>query len=155
MRGDSRVIDFLNAQLTQELTSVDQYVVPAAMFANWGYAKLHDRIAHEADDERGHVVGLVDRILYLEGMPDVASRNSLAIGTDPRSMIENDLKYEIEVARSLNAGIALCREVSDNGTLALLEGMLTDTERDHILWLQTQLHTIDEIGLKHYLAKQL
>lgn len=155
MQGNSKVIDFLNAQLTQELSAVDQYVVQAAMFANWGYLKLHERIAHEADDERAHAVRLVDRILFLEGTPDVASRSPLAIGTEPRSMFENDLKYEVDVARSLNEGIRLCRDVGDDGTRTLLEALLVDTERDHIYWLEQQLTLIDKVGLERYLSEQL
>lgn len=155
MKGDSKVIDFLNSLLTQELSSVDQYVVQAAMFEDWGYGKLHARIAHEADDEREHARRLVHRILFLEGTPDVSSRDALTIGTEPKSMLENDLKYELEVARMLREGIALCREKSDAVSRNLLEELLKDTEEDHIFWLESQLHLIGQVGLERYLSEQL
>ncbi|MEM9696521.1 MAG: bacterioferritin [Myxococcota bacterium] len=155
MKGNDKIIAFLNAQLTLELSAVDQYVIQAAMLENWGYQKLHARFAHEADDERAHVVRLVDRILYFDGTPDVTSRDPLAIGRDPKSMLENDLAHEIVVAKSLNRGMALCREVGDHGTRTLLEELLRDTEHDHILWLQRQLHLVHELGLERYLGEQM
>jgi len=155
MQGDKKVIDCLNALLTEELSAVDQYVVQAAMFEDWGYTKLFERIAHEADDERGHARRLVQRILFLEGSPDVSSRSPLAIGTEPKSMLENDLKYELEVAAALRKGIDLCTEKSDGGTRQLLEELLRDTEEDHIFWLESQLHLIGQVGLERYLAQQL
>lgn len=155
MKGDSKVIAFLNGLLTKELSSVDQYVVQAAMFEDWGFRKLHARLAHEADDEREHARRLVHRILFLEGTPDVASREALDIGTDPRSMLDNDLKYEIDVAHTLRDGIEICRSVGDATTRGILEELLKDTESDHILWLETQLHLIQTVGLERYLAEQL
>ncbi len=155
MKGDSEVIDYLNALLTQELSSVDQYVVQAAMFEDWGYGKLHERIAHEADDEREHARRLVHRILFLEGTPDVSSRDPLDIGSEPKSMLENDLKYEVQVAEKLREGIALCREKGDAVTRSLLEDLLKDTEEDHIFWLESQLHLIGQVGLERYLSEQL
>ena len=155
MKGDPRIIDGLNALLTKELSAVDQYVVQSHMFANWGYAKLHERIAHEADDERGHVSKLVHRILFLDGTPDVSSREPLQIGKEPRSMLENDLAYELEVARQINQIIVLCGDARDAGTRELLEELLKDTEEDHIWWLKGQLHVIASVGLDKYLAEQL
>lgn len=155
MKGDSKVIDCLNALLTQELSAVDQYVVQAAMFEDWGFGKLHARIAHEADDEREHARRLVQRILFLEGTPDVSAREPLAIGSDPKSMLENDLTYELEVAKTLQEGIDLCRSVTDAGSRALLEELLKDTEEDHIFWLESQLHLIGQVGVERYLSEQL
>lgn len=155
MQGDPKVLDSLNALLTEELSAIDQYVVQSHMFDDWGYTKLHERIAHEAEDERGHVSKLVHRILFLGGTPDVASRSPLKIGGDPKSMLENDLAYEVAVARRLNEAIALCRDAGDNGTRDMLDELLKDTEEDHIFWLESQLHLIAELGIENYLAQQL
>jgi len=155
MKGDSEVIGRLNALLANELTAIDQYFVQSRMFEHWGYMKLHERISHESDDERGHADNLVKRILFLDGQPDVTARAALNIGTNPKEILENDLAFEIEVAKSLNDAIALCREKIDNGTRELLEELLADTERDHILWFETQLRLIDDVGLKNYLSEML
>lgn len=155
MQGDSDVIDSLNALLTKELSAVDVYLVQGAMLDDWGYTKLHERIAHEADDERMHVLKLVQRILFLEGTPNVSARANLPIGSNPKEMFEHDLAYELEVAKMLNDAMALCRDRGDNGTRALLEGLLKDTEEDHILWFESQLFLIGQIGLENYLAEKL
>lgn len=155
MRGDTDVIDQLNALLCKELSAVDQYLVQAYMLEDWGYERLHQQLAHEADDERIHVRMLVQRILLLEGQPNVSARSPLKVGSDPKEMLQLDLTYELEVAALLNGAIALCRDRGDNGTRAMLEGILKDTEEDHIFWLQAQLHAIDQIGLQTYLAEQL
>lgn len=154
MQGDSEIIECLNALLTKELTAIDQYFVQARMLEDWGFNRLHERIGHESDDERGHADKLVKRILFLEGQPDVASRAPLKIGSDPREMLANDLEYELEVSRALNEAIALCRTKGDNGTRELLEELLRDTEDDHIFWFQQQLGLIETIGLKEYLQEQ-
>lgn len=155
MKGNPEIIDCLNALLTNELSAVDQYLVQAYMLEDWGFMKLHERIRHETDDERGHVVRLVKRILFLEGKPDVASRAKLKIGSDPRQMLVHDLDFELEVARALNEAIALCRKKGDNGTREMLEDLLRDTEEDHIFWLEQQLALIETLGLKKYLQEQL
>lgn len=155
MKGSQEIIDSLNTLLTKELSAVDQYVVQSLMLEDWGYMALYDRIAHEADDERGHVSELVKRILFLEGQPNVSARTPLAIGSNVQEMFENDLKYEAEVAGMLNEAIALCRDKGDNGTRAMLEQLLNDTERDHILWLETQLRLIKSLGLELYLSEQM
>ncbi|MAQ18563.1 MAG: bacterioferritin [Sandaracinus sp.] len=153
MKGNTKVIERLNAQLTKELTSVDQYVLQAAMFDDWGHRKLHARLAHEADDEREHARRLIERILFLDGTPDVATREPMKVGSDVRSMLQNDLAHELEVAASLREGITACRDAKDAGSRALLEELLVDTEEDHIRWLETQLHLIDTVGLERYLAE--
>lgn len=155
MKGHADIIDSLNALLTKELSAVDQYFVQGLMLEDWGYTQLQERISHEADDERMHAARLVKRILFLEGQPDVASRAPLKIGGNPREMIEHDLAYEVEVAQMLNDAIALCRKHGDNGTRAMLEELLNDTERDHILWFETQLRLIADLGLESYLAEKL
>ncbi|HSN84408.1 MAG TPA: bacterioferritin [Polyangiales bacterium] len=155
MKGSAEIIDCLNALLTNELTAIDQYFVQARMLEDWGFIKLYERISHEADDERGHADRLVKRILFFEGQPDVGSRAPLKIGSNPNEMLANDLEYELEVARTLNEAIALCRKHGDNGTREMLEELLRDTEDDHILWLEQQLSLIEKVGLKNYLSEQL
>jgi bacterioferritin len=155
MKGNREIIDCLNALLANELSAVDQYLVQAHMLQDWGFTKLHERIGHETDDERGHVARLVKRILFLEGQPDVGSRTELRIGSAPREMLANDLEFEVDVARTLNDAIALCRKKGDNGTREMLEELLHDTEDDHIFWLQQQLALIEKLGLKRYLQEQL
>ncbi len=155
MKGSEAVIRSLNDLLTNELTAIDQYLVQSRMLENWGYRKLHERISHESDDERGHAEKLVHRILFLEGQPHVGARAKLSIGANPKEILENDLALEIEVARRLNDAIALCRDEGDNGTRELLEELLNDTERDHIFWFESQLKLIDQVGLEKYLAETI
>ena len=155
MKGSEAVIRSLNALLTNELTAIDQYLVQSRMLENWGYRKLYERISHESDDERGHATKLIERILFLEGQPDVGARAKLTIGADPKQILENDIAFEIEVAKQLNDAIALCRDQGDNGTRELLEELLNDTERDHIFWFESQLKLIDQVGLKRYLAEMM
>ncbi len=155
MKGSKEVIRNLNALLTNELTAIDQYLVQSRMLENWGYQKLYERISHESDDERGHSAKLVQRILFLEGQPEVAARARLRIGANPKEILENDLALELEVAQALNDAIAVCRDEGDNGTRELLEELLNDTERDHIFWFESQLKLIDEVGLKNYLAERI
>jgi bacterioferritin len=155
MTGNDKIIVALNTLLTHELTAVDQYFLQGRMLEKWGFIRLHERISHEADDERRHADMIVKRILFLEGQPDVASRAKLSIGSDPKEMLENDLAYELEVARHLNDALALCQEYGDNTTRELLEELLRDTEQDHILWLRRQLYLIETVGLEQYLCEQL
>ncbi len=155
MEGNRDVIDRLNTLLATELTAIDQYFVQSRMLEDWGYTKLHERISHESDDERGHADRLIQRILFLEGQPDVGSRAPLSIGADPKEMLANDLAMELEVAKGLNDAIALCREKADNATREMLEELLRDTEMDHILWFETQLRLIEEVGLQGYLAEMI
>ena len=155
MKGSKKVIRSLNTLLTTELTAIDQYLVQSRMLENWGYHKLYERISHESDDERGHATRLIERILFLDGQPDVGARAKLTIGANPKEMLENDLTLELAVAASLNEAIALCRDEADNGTRELLEELLHDTERDHIFWFESQLKLIDDVGLKNYLAEMI
>ncbi len=155
MNGSKKVLSMLNSLLASELTAMDIYLVQGRMFGDWGYGKLEARLVHEASDERQHADELISRILLLEGVPDVTERVKLKVGADPKEMLENDLGYELDVARALNEGIALSVAEGDNGTRALLEKLLKDTELDHIFWLQSQLKLIEDVGLKKYLAEQL
>ncbi|MBR9726443.1 bacterioferritin [Shewanella intestini] len=155
MKGHPEVIDALNALLTGELSAMDQYFVHAHMYEDWGLNELYTRILHESDDEKLHAAKLVQRILFLEGTPDVASREALNIGKDVKEMLENDLNYEYQVAEHLRKVIALCEVKGDYQTREILEVLLDDTESDHMYWLEKQLRLIDRVGLQNYLQKQM
>ncbi len=155
MQGNSEIIAELNRLLTGELSAMDIYFVQSRIFENWGYSKLKERLEHEMEDERHHADLLIKRILFLEGVPDVASRTPFSIGGDAKKILEMDLALEHSVATHLNAVMALCEEQSDNGTRKLLDGLLDDTENDHVFWLESQLHLIEETGLQNYLQQQI
>ena len=154
MHGNPQIIETLNRLLTAELTAIDVYFLQARMFQDWGYNKLFERFAHEKQDEEGHATEIIDRILFLEGTPNVQDRLGFKVETDIRALLQMDLELEYDVARSLNEALALCREYGDNATRELLERLLVDTEQDHIFWLESQLQIIDSIGLEKYLPEQ-
>jgi bacterioferritin len=151
MQGSALVIDRLNRLLTGELTSADQYLAHSRMYANWGYRRLAERIAHERDEELEHADRLVRRILFLEGNADVASRNPLAVGRDVPSMLANDLALERTTIAELKAGIAVCEQEQDYESRHILRELLADTEEDHTRWLEQQLGLIQAMGLPNYL----
>lgn len=155
MKGNPKVVDRLNALLAGELSAMDLYLLQGRMFEDWGYHKLKERFVHESSDEREHADKLIQRILLLGGEPDVTGRIKTPSGKTPKVMFENDLKYELDVARNLNDAIALCVAEGDNGTRALLEHLLVETENDHILWLESQLSVIADVGIERFLAEQL
>jgi bacterioferritin len=155
MKGNPEVIAALNSLLTGELSAMDQYFVHAHMYEDWGFDALFVRIAHESDDEKAHAAKLVQRILFLEGTPDVASREALKIGKDVKEMLQNDLSYEYHVAEHLREVIALCEIKGDYQTREILEVLLDDTESDHMYWLEKQLGLIERIGLQNYLQTKM
>lgn len=151
----SNVINALNKLLNWELTSIDQYTRNASIYEDWGLTKLHARIAHEADDERGHASMLIERILLLGGKPDLESRHSLPPTTDVPTMLKGDLGLELQNAKDLKASIQLCESEKDYVSRAMLVSILKDTEEDHAYWLQQQLGLIDMLGLENYLQSQM
>ncbi|ABE54279.1 bacterioferritin [Shewanella denitrificans OS217] len=155
MKGNPEVIAALNSLLTGELSAMDQYFVHAHMYEDWGLDSLYERIAHESDDEKVHAAKLVQRILFLEGTPDVASREALNIGKDVKEMMQNDLDYEYKVANHLREVIALCEQKGDYQTREILEVLLDDTESDHMYWLEKQLGLIERIGIQNYLQTKM
>ncbi|WP_185233895.1 bacterioferritin [Teredinibacter franksiae] len=155
MKGNTQVITTLNKLLAFELAAMDQYFVHSEMYADWGLSKLHERIAHEFDDEKGHAKALIERILFLEGRPDMVTRDGLCIGTDVPSMLQSDLNVEYAVASGLKDAITLCEDEKDYVTREILEVLLDDTERDHAYWLEQQLGLIQKIGLPNYLQSQM
>ena len=144
----------MNGLLAAELTAMDQYFVHSRMYADWGLVKLHERLAHEFDDEKGHAEALIERILFLEGIPDLSTREPLKVGKDVPSMLENDLALEYSVAGSLKEAISLCEKERDFQTRQVLDKLLQDTEMDHAYWLEQQLGLIERMGLENYLLSQ-
>ena len=155
MRGNDEVIEVLNTLLTGELSAADQYFVHSRMYQDWGLEKLYQRIAHETEEELQHADRLIQRILFLEGAPDVASRDSLHIGRDVPGMLKNDLQLELEVVAALKIAIGIAEKHQDYQTREILESLLKDTEEDHTYWLEKQLRLIDKIGLQNYLQSQM
>ena len=155
MHGNKKVIKILNTLLTGELSAADQYFVHSRMYQDWGLEKLYERIAHEAQEELQHADQLIQRILFLEGTPDVASRDALRIGSDVPGMLANDLKLELEVVAALKKAIKTVEEEQDYQTREILEVLLKDTEEDHTYWLEKQLGLIDKMGLENYLQAQM
>ncbi len=155
MKGSKKVLKALNDLLRSELTAMDQYFIHSRMYHDWGLGQLHERIAHEMEDEKGHASLLIERILFLEGVPDLSQRDPLKIGKDVPAMLKNDLALEVAVAADLKGAIALCEKESDYESRELLEKLLADTEQDHAYWLEQQLGLIDRIGLPNYLQSRM
>ena len=131
MKGNNNIINALNGLLAYELAAMDQYFIHSEMYADWGLNKLYERIAHEFDDEKGHAKRLIARILFLEGKPDMVTREGLNIGADVPSMLQSDLDVEIAVAKELKNTIKLCEDEKDYVTRQMLVELLDDTEVDH------------------------
>ncbi len=153
MKGNPEVIAYLNEMIAGELAARDQYFIHARMYQDWGYQKLFAANDHEMTHETEHAKQIIDRVLFLEGIP-VMAPEALAIGSDVRGMLENDLALEYRVRDNLKRGIALCEECQDYVTRQMLVAQLEDTEQDHAHWLEQQLRQIDEMGLENYLQSQ-
>ncbi|HVI94273.1 MAG TPA: bacterioferritin [Anaeromyxobacter sp.] len=154
MKGDPAVIDVLNDVLTNELTAVNQYFLHARICDNWGYERLNEKLRHQSIDEMKDADELIERILYLEGLPNVQRYNKINVGEDVPEMLRLDLEVERGAIGTLNRGIELCRQKGDNGSADLLEDIL-EGEEEHANWLEAQLTAIDQIGAERYLAEQL
>jgi bacterioferritin len=154
MNGHPEIIELLNDVLTAELTAVNQYFGHAKMQANWGYKRLAEHSRHESIDEMKHADEIIERILYLDGMPNLQRLGSVRLGEDPVEQLRLDLEVEVEAVARFNAGIARAVELGDNGTRDLLESMLT-SEEDHVDWLETQLGLVEKLGEPLYLSQQL
>lgn len=155
MQGKSNIIDALNNLLSYELAAMDQYFIHAQMYEDWGYTKLFERINHEFDDEKGHATKLIQRMLFLEGQPDMVTRTGYQLGTTVPDMLASDLRVEYEVAEQLRVTISLCEKERDYVTRDMLLILLDDTEMDHAHWLEQQLGLIKSLGLENYLQSQL
>ncbi len=155
MKGKSSVIEQLNALLAYELAAMDQYFIHSQMYQDWGLNKLYERIAHEFEDEKGHATKLIERILFLEGTPNMVNREGLEIGEDVPAMLASDLRVEYAVTEALKNTIALCEKEQDYVTRDMLLVLLDDTEMDHAYWLEQQLGLIKRLGIQNYLQSQL
>jgi len=154
MKGDPQVIDALNRALTVELTAINQYFCQAKMCKNWGYTKLAAKHYEESMGEMKHAEKLIDRILFLEGTPEIARYDVIRVGTDVKEQFENDLKLEMSGVNHYNATVDLCVKLKDNGTRELIAPILVESE-EHVDWLETQLGLIQSVGLQNYLTEQM
>jgi bacterioferritin len=154
MKGDKQILTLLNDVLTAELTAVNQYFLHAKLCHHWGYERLHEKVRKESIEEMKHADDLIDRILYLEGTPNVQRYGKVDVGQTVAEQFDLDLKVEVDAVKRLNDGIEACRAASDNGTRELLERILREEEQ-HIDWLETQQEAIRQIGVERYLAEQL
>ncbi len=154
MQGDAAIIEALNEVLTAELTAINQYFVHHKMCENWGYQKLSSKKREESIEEMKHADEVIERILFLDGVPNMQRLSPVRVGEDPVEQHELDLKLELDAVGRLNKVIALCRDKADNGTRDLLEDILKN-EEDSLDWLEAQLHIVGEIGKEQYLAEQI
>ncbi|MFO0647717.1 MAG: bacterioferritin [Polyangiales bacterium] len=154
MKGQQAIIDVLNQVLTAELTAVNQYFVHAKMCRNWGYARLANYIKKESIDEMKHADSLIERILYLDGVPNLQRLNKVNVGETVPEQLKLDLEVEREAVARLNDGMKLCRDLGDNGTEDLLRHILV-AEEEHADWIESQLTLIEQLGVAHYLAQQV
>jgi bacterioferritin len=153
MRGDPTVLQHLNTILKNELTAINQYFLHARMLKNWGVTKLGEYERHESIDEMKHADRLIERILFLEGLPNLQDLDKLLIGENVREIIECDLKLEQKGLGDLRAAIIHCESVRDFGTRELLADILT-AEEDAVDFIETQLELIDRIGIENYIQLQ-
>jgi bacterioferritin len=153
-KPDGPVIAVLADVLTAELTAINQYFVHGEMCENWGYMRLHEIIRGHSIDEMRHAESLIERILYLEGVPNVQHMGSVRIGETVAEMMKVDMALERTAVERLNKGIEVCRAQGDNGSRLLLEQTLA-SEEEHIDWLDAQLALIAQVGEKNYMAQQI
>jgi bacterioferritin len=154
MRGNEKVMNYLQEVLKAELTAINQYFLHAEMCENWGYMRLAAHIKKESIDEMKHAEAVIERLLYLDGSPNMSELFPLRIGSNVKAQIENDLALEMEAIPRLNAAIQAAIEAGDHGSRELLEKILVD-EESHVDFLEAQLHLIGEIGYENYLAQQI
>jgi bacterioferritin len=154
MKGNAQVIETLNFLLADELTAINQYMVHAAMDGNWGYEELHKTIEKRAIEEMKHAEMLIDRILFLEGLPIVSNLNPIHIGAKVEAQLKNDHTAELGAIAGYNKGIRQATELGDNGSREMMEGILKD-EEVHIDWLEAQLDQVEQMGIGAYLSEQI
>jgi bacterioferritin len=155
MKGNDKVISALNGLLGWELAAMDQYFIHSRMYDDWGLSKLFERIDHEFDDEKGHAAALIERILFLEGTPDMVTRPTINVGKDVPAMLQSDLDVELAVDKALKDAIKICEDEQDYVSREILEKLIEDTEVDHAWWLEKQLGLIQKVGPQNYIQSQM
>lgn len=154
MKGDAQVISYLNKVLVNELTAINQYFLHARMYRSWGLKKLDEHEYRESIDEMRHADALIERILFLEGLPNLQDLNKLYIGENVEEMLRCDLRLELQALPELKAAIVHCEQVGDFGSRELFEKIL-QSEEEHIDWLETQLELVQRVGLQNYQQSML
>ena len=154
MKGDAKIITLLNEVLTGELTAVNQYFLHSRMCRNWGYKRLSEHIYKESIDEMKHADELIERVLFLEGLPNVQRLSKILVGQTVVEILKNDLEIEMTAIPLLNNGIRTCRDAGDNGSEDLLQRILV-AEEEHVDWLEAQLALVQQVGEQNYLSQQI
>lgn len=154
MQGDVKIIEALNDVLAAELTAINQYFIHHKMCEDWGYKRLSDKKREESIEEMRHADKIIERILFLDGIPNMQHMNPVRVGEDPIEQHTLDLQLELEAVGRLNSGITLAREKSDNGSRELFEEILKD-EEESVDWHEAQLHLVTEVGRERYLAEMI
>ena len=155
MKGDKKTIDILNDLLAGELAAIDQYLIHGEMYADMGFQRLAEHSFHESDHERVHARALIQRILFLEGLPNMLKREPLKIGRDVVEMLKADLDVEYRVVGNLKKAIAACEKAQDYVSRDMLTVQLEDTEMDHAYFLEKQLRLVEQVGLQNYKQSQI